>query len=157
MKTLIAYASKYGCTESCARKLADGLGPNVDVHNLSSDPNVDLAPYQKVVVGSPIYVGKILPAVRSFVEDNHSELLQKTIGLFICGANKDQASEQLKQAFPAALLQHATATGCFGYEIHMSKLSFLERLAMRVIMKTRDDQLCIDEEAIKRFAEAFGD
>ncbi len=37
MNTLIVYASKYGCTEKCARLLADQLTGTVELHHLKKD------------------------------------------------------------------------------------------------------------------------
>ena len=74
MTTIIVYATKFGSTEKCAKKLAEKLLGEVEVINLKSNPKVNLSKYDTVIIGGPIMVGKINPDVKKFYNNNLSEL-----------------------------------------------------------------------------------
>ena len=58
-KILVAYATKYGATEGIAAKIGEILGEEgLDVDLLSADKVDDLKPYEAVVVGSGVYIGR---------------------------------------------------------------------------------------------------
>jgi len=59
MNILIAYATKYGCTEKCAAVLSEKLTGKVDLCNLKGGRASDLTQYEKVIIGGSIYMGKI--------------------------------------------------------------------------------------------------
>jgi len=65
METLIAYATRYGCVEKCAKMLAEKLDGKVTLVNLQKT-RVDPASYGRVIVGGSIYIGKIQKEVRDF-------------------------------------------------------------------------------------------
>ncbi|NLY38245.1 MAG: hypothetical protein GX044_02975 [Firmicutes bacterium] len=65
METLIAYSTRYGCVEKCAKMLAEKLDGKVTLVNLLK-MRVDPAPYERVIVGGSIYIGKIQKEVRDF-------------------------------------------------------------------------------------------
>ena len=56
MKTLILYATKYGATEACARLLAQNLEGEVQIINIKQAKDIDLRKYDRVILGSSIYV-----------------------------------------------------------------------------------------------------
>ena len=53
MSTLIAYASKYGFTKTCAENLAKKLGDQVELCDLGGN-QPDLKKYDKVIIGGSI-------------------------------------------------------------------------------------------------------
>jgi menaquinone-dependent protoporphyrinogen oxidase len=76
MKTLIAYSTTLGCTEQCASKLKEDLGPDVDMYRITRRRKINFEQYQTVIIGGSIHEGMIQRAVRKFCEDN----LQYQIG-----------------------------------------------------------------------------
>ena len=61
MNTLIVYSSKYGCTEKCAKLIKQELNDPADLINLKNIniKDINLSKYDKVIIGGPIYIGKI--------------------------------------------------------------------------------------------------
>lgn len=158
MKTLIAYSSKYGCTETCAKLLADRLDGEVDAVNLKTVKDVDLSLYDAVVVGSPVYVGKILSEVRNFTEENEDELIHKQLGLFICAMQEEHmVMDELEENFPGSLLEAAVAKGCFGGEYHFDKMNIVEKMIIRKVAKVKEDLSQIKEDAIQEFADIMNE
>lgn len=156
MKTLIAYSSKHGCTEACARMLAEHLDGNVDRLNLKEFHDVDLAPYDTVVLGSPIYVGKIMKEVEVFATNNLKELEQKTLGLFICGMQEQHTvKEELAVSYPSELQEKAVAKEWFGGAYDFNDMNFIERMIIKKVAKTDQDMSNIQKEVIIQFAETL--
>lgn len=156
MKTLIAYSSKHGCTEACARMLAEHLEGKVDRLNLKEFCDVDLSPYDTVVLGSPIYVGKILKEVDSFAVNNLDELQQKKLGLFICGMQEEHTvKEELAVNYPEKLQKKAVAKEWFGGSYDFNDMNFIERMITRKVAKIDQDVSNIRKETIIQFAETL--
>ena len=153
LRKLILYGSKHGCTEKCAYLLRDHLG-KADTVDLGQAPSVNLESYDTILIGSSVYAGRINKSVARFCTTNLTMLQNKQIGLFICCGLPDKAIEQLKAGFPKELVQAARAKGYFGYQLDMAKLSFFERMLVRVLGK-RQDERDIRHAAIKDFAQIF--
>ncbi|MTI47074.1 flavodoxin domain-containing protein [Sporosalibacterium faouarense] len=153
MKILIAYGTKHGCTEECAKKLSEILDYEVDLINLSEHKNIDLSIYNKIIFGSSVYIGKIHKEVKEFCNKNLNILKDKKIGLFTCGmSDRDVAVTQLKDSYPKVLVDNAVAKGFFGGEFIFKKLNFMERFIVKKVSKVEKDTSNISEEEISRFA-----
>ena len=83
-KILLAYATKHGATSSIAAKIADVLcaeGFQVDL-KLARKVK-DVAEYDAVIVGSPIYIGQWLRGAKQFLNRYEDELAGKNVAAFI--------------------------------------------------------------------------
>lgn len=143
MKILILYASKYGCTEDCTNYLKDKIKDNlkdkliqeVKTINLKSAEPVDLQHYDWVIIGGPIYIGKIQKEVKLFCEQNLQILLTKNIVLFMCCTTPDQESEFFSKNFPASLRKHAEKTVNMGGELRQHKMGFFDKKLTAMVSK----------------------
>jgi menaquinone-dependent protoporphyrinogen oxidase len=152
--TLVAYATKYGCAEKCARMLQDRLEGAVLV-DLGKDRSVKLEDYDCIVIGGSIYAGRIHPKVASFCDRNLDVLLEKKLGLFICCAQLAKIEEQKSAAFDGRLLEHAVAAEHLGYEYNLEKMDFLARTIIRLVAKTKKSESHIAAANIDRLADAL--
>ncbi|MBT2732218.1 flavodoxin domain-containing protein [Carnobacterium sp. ISL-102] len=156
MKTLIAYASKHGCTEKCAKLLEEHLDGETERVNLKEQTEVDFSKYDKVVLGSPVYVGKILKEVDTFAKTHLNELEQKTIGLFICGMQEEHTlRNELEVNYPTELQDKALVRDCFGGAFDFSDMNFAEKMITKKVTKIDKDVSAIREDAIQSFAETL--
>jgi menaquinone-dependent protoporphyrinogen oxidase len=156
MNILIAYASKHGCTEECSAKLAQKLGGKVDLHDIKSGEDINLSIYDKVVIGSSVYVGKIHKEAEEFCKKNLEVLSSKKVGLFICGSQEgDALKQQLNVAYPRELQSKAAVIECFGGKFTFSKMNFMEKTIVKVISKTNKDTSNINEDKIDSFAQVI--
>lgn len=91
-KILVAYDTTHGATATIAERIGDVLcsrGFQVDLRMANNAE--DIAPYDAVIVGSPIYEFKWLPYARWFLLKNREALAQKPVALFItCTYLKDE-------------------------------------------------------------------
>jgi menaquinone-dependent protoporphyrinogen oxidase len=154
MKTLIIYASKYGCTEKCSNLLKDKLTSEVKIVDMKKEKVPDINLFDNIIIGGSIYMGKIQKRVNEFCLKNNSTLTNKKLGFFICCmGEKDIAEKQIKTSFPEELLSKAIAIEHFGGEFIFGKMNFLERLIIKKISKTSNDKSTISEENINKFAQ----
>lgn len=153
MKTIIIFATKYGCTEKCSNMLANKLAGEIEVLNIKNSPVADLSEYDTIIIGGSIIAGKINSRLKRFYEDNMDLLLQKKTGLFVCAGMEENAEEELKDNFPEKLIEHSTATGYFGYEFSLEKMNFAVRTLVKKMVKVNENISKISEESINKFAE----
>src|SRR5690554_2051567 len=107
MKTLIVYATKYGCTKKCAEILGEKLEGEVDLCNIKNVESIDLTQYDKVVIGGSIYAGQLQKGLRDFCSEKIDILTSKKLGLFICGMLIQKAEEELNNSYDKKLLDNA--------------------------------------------------
>ena len=153
MKVLIAYRSRYGATESCARTLAGKLSAETVVHDLGKPGRPPLDGFDAVLIGGPIYGGKIQRDIGAFCDRERERLLARKVGLFICCFfTGERAMAELQEAFPPWLTAHAFAREALGGELRIAKLSLLDRLLVRSIVHPAVDVSAIRGDAIERLA-----
>ncbi|WP_461737277.1 flavodoxin domain-containing protein [Enterococcus sp. LJL120] len=136
MKTLIVYGSKYGCTEDCAQTLKDQVKGASTLVNLKTNQAVDLEQFDQIIIGSPIYVGKIRKEVKHFCEVHLASLLKKKVSLFICCTTPAEVDAFFASNYPPELLAHATKTYNFGGELRQERMGFLDKKLTALIAKT---------------------
>ncbi len=154
MKTLIAYATKYGCTEKCAKRIAEELGSDADLLDLGKSSSVSLADYETVIIGGSVYIGKVQKEVSEFCRKHMEELKSKRLGLFICGMAEGEAMEtELKSSFPEELLERAAAKEFLGGEFMVDKMNFLDKFMIKKMAKVTENKSNILEDRITRFAQ----
>lgn len=94
MKALIVYGTRYGTAAEIAEeigKIMENEGAEVDLVDSRSLKDCDVSPYDLVVVGSGIKMGKWTKGSLKFLKGNKSELLSKKVALFVtCGAANDE-------------------------------------------------------------------
>jgi menaquinone-dependent protoporphyrinogen oxidase len=156
MKTLIAYASKYGCTEKCAHLLEKDLNGDVTMLNLKKNSSPNLDSYDTIIIGGSIYISKIQKEVTEFCNKYLSELKEKNIGLFICGMQeKEIIANEIDSNYPPELLEKAVVKEWFGGEFSFEKMNFLEKTIIKKVSKTTASKSDINEDSIRYFAQQF--
>lgn len=156
MKTAIIYYSKHSTTEKVAHLIGDQIDSNeVDYISLKTNKAPDISTFDQIIIGTSIYAGNPAKEITSFCNNNRKLLEQKKIGLFICCMDKYKEQEQLKSAFPAFLHAIAIASGCMGGEFLFENMNFLERFAIKRIVKTNTSVSNLNDEAIRLFSGKF--
>ena len=155
MKTAIIYTSKHGTTEKIAHAIADKIRDtsDVEVFSLKKNPNPNIGEFDTVILGSSIYAGQTSKKMKAFCKENESVLLQKKLGLFICGmhTNKEEIDKEMKVSYSEALQEKSVVHEFLGGEFLFEKMSFFERFAARMIAKTKVSVHRIDWDGIDNF------
>ena len=137
MKTLIAYASRTGASEKCARMLAERIPDSTlcDLCREKPDPNA----YEQVIVGGGVRMGALHVDARQYLDGCKPVLLQKRLGLFLCAGFAENAGEIFANNVDPELRAHAVACECFGGEIDMGKLHGFDRLITKMALRSFKD------------------
>ena len=138
MKTLIAYASRTGASEKCARMLAERIPDSTlcDLCREKPDPNA----YEQVIVGGGVRMGALHVDARQYLDGCKPVLLKKRLGLFLCAGFVEKAGEIFANHVDPELRAHAVACECFGGEIDMSKLRGFDRLITKMALRSFKDE-----------------
>jgi menaquinone-dependent protoporphyrinogen oxidase len=155
MKSLIIYATKYGCTEKAVRLLRTKIRGEVTAVNVTKDDVPSLSPFDTVIIGGPIYAGRIHKSLSLYMHSKLDTLIQKRLALFICAGEEDHSviEKQIAEAFPEELFRHAIAAESFGGDLYWDKLDSFTKLILRMAKGIKSGYLRLSEAKIVRFAE----
>ena len=94
MRTLVAYASKYGATGRIAERIAERLQAfGLDAEARPVQQLADLSGYEAFVIGSAAYVGHWQPEAVEFVRRNRVALADRPTWLFSSGPLGTEATD----------------------------------------------------------------
>jgi len=156
MKTAIVYISKYGTTQKVANKIKEYLSADeVVLNDLSLNSAIPLEQYDRIILGSSIYAGKVNKKFSTFCLEKESLLKGKEIGLFICGMIPQPSEQQkeLHESFSTTLLEHAKAKAFLGGEFLMDKMNLVDRMIIKMVAKQSVNHSDINKEGIRSFVE----
>lgn len=156
MNIAIIYTSKHGTTEKVAQMIAGNLAEHpLSLINLKRNANPDLTDFDLLILGCGIYAGNPSGSFRKFCNNNINILLNKKLGLFICGMESDSTKQQqeIMNAYPASLLQHADAKVFVGGEFLFEQMNFMEKTIIKRIAKTDKSISAIKDSEIKGFVD----
>lgn len=151
MKALVAYGTRYGTAAEIAEEIARVIkeeGIEVDLVDTKGLKDCDVSPYDLVVVGSGIKMGKWTKESLKFLKENKSALTDRKIALFVsCGAaNKEETREEgwenyLKKVAGENLAGEPVDLGLFGsvYDPD-AKHGLMYKLTVRFIKKDLEEQ-----------------
>jgi menaquinone-dependent protoporphyrinogen oxidase len=132
-RILVAYASKTGSTTEIAQAIAKELqaaGHVVDITEVGSVTS--LSGYNAVIIGGPVYMGKMMGEVGKFVRRHYNDLKDLPVAGFIVGlgpVSKEPASiMQAEKVLHAALdpLKPVAVTA-FAGRLDPEKLSWFQK------------------------------
>lgn len=156
MKALIVYASKFGFTEKCAQLLAKKLNGHVDIYNVKEPLPLKFEDYQKIIIGSSIYMGKIHREMRQFCNDHLQAILKLDIGLFITGAQEGLTlKNEMIENFPIEIREKSRVVGYFGYAFDFDKMNFIERMIINNVARISQNETHLLEDNIDKLAQVM--
>jgi len=142
-KLLVTYASKYGATKEIAEKMGEvlrGAGVQVEVSPVKKVHGLD--PYQAVILGSAVYVGKWQKEATEFMQKNEKSLSERAVWLFSSGPTGEGDPAELLEGWrlPAELQPVAERIqprdiAVFGGYINPEKVNFIEKTAVKNVVK----------------------
>ena len=146
MSILIAYASKYGATEGIAEGLGATLrqlGLDVAIHQV--DVAGDPKPYDAVVIGSAVYMGRWMHEARAYVRRHRETLSAKPVWLFSSGPVGAAALPDPKEIAEFQTLIHPREHHQFAGALDRHHLSFAERMIVSAVKAPDGDYRRWDE------------
>jgi menaquinone-dependent protoporphyrinogen oxidase len=134
-RTLVAYASKHGSTEEVARAIGARLrdaGHHVDLRDAAIVTDVE--PYDAVVLGGSLYMGRWHADARVFLRHSRAAVEKRPLAVFALGSrtlDEHDVADSRRQLDNALerLDIHPTLVTVFGGVVEPAKLRFpLNRL-----------------------------
>ncbi|MGE5550619.1 MAG: flavodoxin domain-containing protein [Bacteroidota bacterium] len=159
MKGIIIYATKYGCTEKAVKLLQSKIPAGITTVNVAKEKAPNLSSFDTVILGGPIYVGKMHGALSAYMRQNREALTGKRLALFVCAGEQDAdlMEKQFAAAFPEELSRRAVAREAFGGELYWDKLDFMTKLVLRLVKGIKEGYARLSETKIDRLARAVSD
>jgi len=151
MKTLIVYASKYGCTKDCANYLKAKLPDGAELADINGSMQIELNEFETVIIGGPVYAGKVPKKLRVFCQENLDTLTKKRVGIFLCCTLFQQADEFFAGSFPGQLLDRAVTKKVFGSEARLEKMAFFDKAIMKIFTKGDYSRFKVSTESMDEF------
>lgn len=160
-RILVAYATRAGSTAGVAEVVAEvirGAGYDTDLSLINPDLIPDV--YDAVILGGPIYIGS-MREVEEYVHAHHAALESRIKAAFAVGMSFIEDDEEKQTAAREALNKAITPLepvhlGYFAGRTDPAKLSFLQRMALKVVSSPIGDFR--DYDAIRAWArEVAGD
>lgn len=152
MNTAIIYATTHGTTEKVALKIKELAGSeNTFLFNLKDGLPFDLDVFDKIIIGGSIHAGMIQKRVKDFCKQHTLELLQKPLGLYLCGMNEPEYEVQMAKNFPEILRRHATAMDTLGGEFLFDKMNFFQKLIVKKVSGISESVHKLNDEKIQNF------
>jgi menaquinone-dependent protoporphyrinogen oxidase len=91
---LIAYATKHGSTHEVAEMIAGRLAEaGVETHTLPADRVRGLDEYSAVVLGAPLYMGRLHRDARAFLRRHQKALAERPLAVFALGPLNDEPEQ----------------------------------------------------------------
>lgn len=140
---LIVYSTTDGQTRKICRRLQEVIeqqAHQVKVVSIQDEPCVDLAPFDKIVIGASIRYGKHSPLIIDFIRKNERMLAEKENAFFSVNVVARKPDKNLPETNPYVqrfLKQTAwrpNNLAVFAGKIDYPRYGFFDRLAIRLIM-----------------------
>ena len=140
---LVAYASIYGATKEIAEKIGEVLRQaDLQADVLPVDGIHDISPYQAVILGSAVYVGKWQKEAVEFLQTYENILADRPVWLFSSGPTGEGDAVELVEGLrlppglqPVADRIHPRDIAVFHGYINPYKINFIEKWAIKRLVK----------------------
>jgi len=142
MKTLIAYATKCGTSETASKMIDEKLEEKAKIVNLEKEKIGSLEEFDFVLIGGSIYMGRVQGAVKKFLKKNEKALLRKRVGLFLACGEPEKFEDYFNAFLSEKIFKHAEILTSIGFAYYIEKMGPLSRkivVDMVKIEKTVED------------------
>lgn len=133
-KILVASSSRHGATHELAHMLATTIaeqGVAVEVRRMEDVDTV--FPYDGLVLGSAVYLGRWTPEARAFVEEHAGGIVTRPTWLFSSGPIGEYAGAEPFDAEKLLRVTRAREHHLFGGRLEQSALGLRERVFTRLL------------------------
>lgn len=139
MKTLLVYGTRYGATKGTSEEIAKvltGEGFDVKVVNAKEEKVKDISPYELIIVGSGMQMGKWTGEAEDFLKRFQKEFASKKVAVFVSSmktvSEREGKTADLEKARKVDLDDkiakydlHPIAVGFFGGVLDFNKMNFV--------------------------------
>ncbi|MDO8108531.1 flavodoxin domain-containing protein [Isoptericola sp. b441] len=142
MRVMVAVASRHGATREIGEAIADVLrGAGFDVDVTDPDDVEDVEPFDAVVLGSAVYVGRWAAGARAFVDRFAGRLAQRPVWLFSSGPVGDPPAPMGDPEEIGPIMRRMGARGhkTFAGRLDRGGLALAERAVVALVQAEQGD------------------
>jgi menaquinone-dependent protoporphyrinogen oxidase len=143
MTVLVAYATKHGSTREIAEAVATALADRgIPTDALAVDTIADVRPYEAVVLGSAVYMGRWLKEATEFARRHRELLTERPLWLFSSGplgTDVVDAEEQPKELAELREMLGPRDHRLFYGALARDSLGFGERMVVKAVKAPEGD------------------
>jgi len=150
MKTIIIYSTKHGFTKTVAEQLNKMIDDSVQLFDTNEVTYEVISDAEKIIFGSPVYSGKLRRDMVDLINKYKTDLVEKTIGMYVCSVNEFKTTSYLEQSLSKGFINHLSSVVCAGYGVDFDQMKLFEKVAIRTIIKKDDMDTGIRVEALKK-------
>lgn len=141
MKTLILYLTHDGQTRKIAEAISAHLVEQCVTANLLENMEIDLTPYDRVILGASIRYGKFNPKLFAFIKQHQDQLMAKPSALYTVNltARKPDKNSPETNVYTRKLLARIDwkpqLVQVFAGALLYPRYTWFDRMMIRFIMK----------------------
>jgi menaquinone-dependent protoporphyrinogen oxidase len=143
MTVLVAYATKHGSTREIAEAIATTLADRgIPTEALAVDAVADVVPYDALVLGSAVYMGRWLKEATEFARRHRELLTERPLWLFSSGplgTDVVDAEEQPKELAELRQMLGPRDHRLFYGALTRDALGFGERMVVKAVKAPEGD------------------
>jgi menaquinone-dependent protoporphyrinogen oxidase len=159
MTVLVTYATKHGSTREIAEAIATTLADRgIATDALAVNTIADVEPYEAVVLGSAVYMGRWLKEATEFARRHREQLIGRPLWLFSSGPLGTQVVDEEEQPKELAELRETLGPRehrLFFGALTRDALGFGERMVVKAVKAPEGDFRDWDE--IRAWAATIAD
>lgn len=137
----IIYKSRHGSTARMAEKISAYLPHAAQLIEYQELSDEQLQRFDTIVLGIPVYSGKLDDEMVEFVQKHQSLLAQKHFSIYVMALFYSEFMSYLTQAFSYDILKDVKALAGLGGVIDASALSVSEKMSLSLLRKRRPFEL----------------
>lgn len=131
---VILYKTKHGGTRKVGKVISQYIGDCL----LMNIDDLDYATLEKadvIIVGTPVYYGKLDPDIVHFILDQQDLLVPRHYCLYVVGILQPEFMSYVTQAFDYSILKDMKIIAGLGGALYYPELSITEKMVLQVMNK----------------------
>ncbi len=150
MKTIIIYSTKHGFTKTVAEQLNKMINDSVQLFDTNEVTYEIISDAEKIIFGSSVYSGKLRRDMVDLINTYKTDLVEKTIGMYVCSVNEFKTTSYLEQSLSKGFINHLSSVVYAGYGVDFDQMKLFEKMAIRTIIKKENMDTGIKVEALEQ-------
>lgn len=142
MRSIVLYSSKYGTTQSVAKKIAEEL--NCEYISLDQKNHVDLSQYDQIILGTSVYMGRMRKPIFNILNNEQDLLNQKRTTLYFCCNQETDYKALVPNTLKNLDIVHV------GFELRTDQMRFLDKFITKKVAKQSEPVYKLNQEAINQ-------
>jgi len=131
---VIVYKTKHGGTRKIAKVINEYIGGCILMDFNALDMNV-LKKADVIVLGVPVYYGKLDQEVVTFVKNNQELLIARNYSMYVTGMLYSEFMHYVFEAFDFNILKNMKVISGLGGALYFPELSITEKMVLTVMNK----------------------